>query len=269
MEDAPDLVSILDADILDSRRELVRRADCLRTCDLPTWRRPNANVPEVDHGGWFVYRSMIAWPLATRVRLPIRRLLEAFVWHTLRGDIPSVLEYPGKGRIPYFGTRWPGYGFDEWFLSVALYPRLAARGMLTDVSATSPGYAFPLDLEYAAWANPLSETASPVRMVEPAHSGSHSARRRMLQFGTSGNVLEGWENFDWPEVDITRPLPFPDACARFMFLEHVIEHVTAREAWDFFAECRRVLEPGGILRLAFPDMVQIIRSAAPCYHEFI
>ena len=264
MEDADHVVSFLDADNVDSRLDLVHRAELLKKSDLPTWRKPNANVAEVDAGGSFVYRPMIAWPLATTQRLPMRQLMEAFVWQSLRGGFPSVISYPGKGNLPYFGSTWPGYGFDEWFLSVAIYPRLATAGMITEVSTVQSGYSLALDVEYATWANSLHETYTPLKKVEVS-----AEKQRMLQFGTSGNVIKGWENFDYPEVDITVRLPFPDGCAKFIFLEHVIEHVTARDAWNFFEDCRRVLEPGGVLRLAFPDVVKIFQSAAPCYDEFI
>lgn len=174
MEDARQVVSFLDADNLDSRMDLLHRAEALKSSELPTWRKPNANVPEVDQAESFVYRSMIAWPLATRERLPVRLLMEAFVWHSLRGGIPSMIDYPGRGRLPYFGTRWPGYGFDEWFLSVAMYPRLALRGMMTETDVLCPGYAFALDIEYATWANPAHETLIPQLGMVPARAkGTH------------------------------------------------------------------------------------------------
>ncbi len=81
---------------------------------------------------------------------------------------------------------------------------------------------------------------------------------RRLQFGTGPNVLPApWENFD-QEIDIRRPLPFPDACAQVILAEHVIEHVEFRQGLFFLTECFRVLLPGGILRLAFPDITRDI-----------
>lgn len=79
---------------------------------------------------------------------------------------------------------------------------------------------------------------------------------RKLQFGSGGRNLEGWENYD-AEVDISKPLPFPDNCASRIFAEHVIEHVTHQEAWNFLEECKRVLAPGGVVRIAIPDVERI------------
>lgn len=87
---------------------------------------------------------------------------------------------------------------------------------------------------------------------------------RKLNFGCGGNRLEGWENFDL-DVPINKPLPFPDQCAQLILAEHVVEHVTHREAWDFFHECYRVLAPGGGVRIAVPDVERIWFNFNPEY----
>jgi predicted SAM-dependent methyltransferase len=275
LQDEPvDVVSILDADGVVGAGWILDRSARLKQGTVPTWRRPNAYADEVDTNGKLVYRPIIGWPFGTRVKLPIRQLMEAFIWHSLRGNLPLEIHYPGRGVVPIFGTEWPGYGFDEWFLMVAVYPRLAAEGMITDIESAKGGFLLGLDLEYATWANAAHETVTPLRMVPPLRIESEmtSALRagpRLLQFGTCNNSLVGWENYDFPEVDITKPLPFPDHCALAVLLEHVIEHVTPQQAWAFFRECRRVLAPGGILRLAFPDVVKIYRHAPQAYDEFV
>lgn len=78
-----------------------------------------------------------------------------------------------------------------------------------------------------------------------------------LHFGCSGFKLPGWINTDLPQVDIRKPLPWPDSSASHIYASHVIEHVSPQEAWNFLAECRRVLAPGGIVRLAFPDFSKL------------
>lgn len=79
----------------------------------------------------------------------------------------------------------------------------------------------------------------------------------LLQFGSGSNILPGWENRDI-ETDIRRPLPFPIASADFVLAGHVIEHVEFREGLYFLQECFRVLRPGGVLRLSFPDITREI-----------
>lgn len=51
-------------------------------------------------------------------------------------------------------------------------------------------------------------------------------------------------------MDLRQPLPVPNDSVRFLFAEHVIEHITPEEAWRFFHEARRILKPGGVFRIA-------------------
>lgn len=81
---------------------------------------------------------------------------------------------------------------------------------------------------------------------------------RRLHFGCDQNFLaKPWENYD-TDVDIRKPLPFPIGSARFILAEHVIEHVSFRDGVRFLGECLRILEPGGVLRLAFPDITRSV-----------
>jgi SAM-dependent methyltransferase len=54
--------------------------------------------------------------------------------------------------------------------------------------------------------------------------------------------------------DLRRPLPFGEATFSAIYASHVIEHLYRAEAEALLAECRRVLTPGGILRLVVPDL---------------
>jgi hypothetical protein len=89
--------------------------------------------------------------------------MRAMLWHTLRGTMPDecrIRKSNGKlGSLPIFGTDWPSYGFDEWFLIAALYPRLAPSGVLTffPINQKEANHWFSLDIEYVTWANPRSE----------------------------------------------------------------------------------------------------------------
>lgn len=87
---------------------------------------------------------------------------------------------------------------------------------------------------------------------------------RKFNFGCGGNHLEGWENYD-SEVDISKPLPFPDGCASHVFAEHVVEHISYQDAFGFFQECRRVLQSEGKIRIAIPDLVRIGNGLSGCF----
>jgi predicted SAM-dependent methyltransferase len=62
-------------------------------------------------------------------------------------------------------------------------------------------------------------------------------------------------------VDVTARLPFDSGCVDWVYAEHLIEHVKPAAAIGWLTEVRRVLSPGGLLRLTTPDL----RRYAECY----
>jgi predicted SAM-dependent methyltransferase len=61
--------------------------------------------------------------------------------------------------------------------------------------------------------------------------------------------------------DCRRDLPFADASATVIFTEHFFEHIDyCEEVLVFLSECWRVLEPGGVIRIAVPDAEKYIRA---------
>lgn len=80
-----------------------------------------------------------------------------------------------------------------------------------------------------------------------------------LHLGSGGNNLDGWVNLDLVGAeadvawDLRRPLPFAATSATAVFLEHVLEHLTVTDGLSVLRHCRRVLAPGGVLRVGVPD----------------
>lgn len=92
---------------------------------------------------------------------------------------------------------------------------------------------------------------------------------RQIHLGCGPHHLPApWENYD-REVDIERPLPFKTNGARFIHAEHLIEHVPFLAGWHFLHECYRVLDFGGTLRLAFPDVTRFAEFGNETYLEFL
>ena len=86
--------------------------------------------------------------------------------------------------------------------------------------------------------------------------------RLSVNFGSAGRGLADWINIDarsnhehlYIAYDIRRSLPFQDGQVRRIFAEHVIEHVDFRDDIPHvFREFRRILEPGGVVRIVVPD----------------
>ena len=62
-------------------------------------------------------------------------------------------------------------------------------------------------------------------------------------------------------VDAARRIPQGAGTVDAIYASHMLEHLDRAEARSFLAECRRVLKPCGVLRLAVPDL----RTAAYQY----
>lgn len=128
----------------------------------------------------------------------------------------------------------------------------------------------------------LKRTESPIardvllRARGAAHwaTSGHVVRRRAvarylaaepepkLQIGTGPLSLPGWLNSDLIAADVyldlTRRLPLPDSSFAYVFGEHLIEHLSERDVESLLAELRRIIRPGGVLRLTTPDLQKLI-----------
>jgi SAM-dependent methyltransferase len=75
----------------------------------------------------------------------------------------------------------------------------------------------------------------------------------------------------WVNLDVSPPdpavrrwdarigLPFSDGTVEACYASHVLEHLSKVEASRLLAECRRVLRPGGVIRIVVPDLEGIAR----------
>ena len=53
-------------------------------------------------------------------------------------------------------------------------------------------------------------------------------------------------------MDATHELPFNDNSFRYVFCEHMFEHLTVAEGLELLKEVHRILQPDGIFRIALP-----------------
>jgi len=95
-------------------------------------------------------------------------------------------------------------------------------------------------------------------------------RDLLVNLGCGTRALPGFVNIDAgpaPGVDCVwdcrASLPFADGSVRGIFSEHFFEHLRYEdEAPALLRECRRVLQPGGVLRLIVPDAGRYLHAYA-------
>src|ERR1035438_1257296 len=76
----------------------------------------------------------------------------------------------------------------------------------------------------------------------------------------------GWQSARFARVAHARNIQFANATARIpctsssvsaVYSSHMIEHLDRGEARAFLAEVRRILRPGGVVRVAAPDIARL------------
>ena len=61
-------------------------------------------------------------------------------------------------------------------------------------------------------------------------------------------------------ADATARIPCASSSVSAVYSSHMIEHLDRGEARAFLAEVRRILRPGGVVRVAVPDMARLVRD---------
>jgi SAM-dependent methyltransferase len=104
------------------------------------------------------------------------------------------------------------------------------------------------------------------RLTIPREESRTNSAPRLLNLGCGQRFHPAWTNLDLapahPSIrrfDVTQPLPFEDAAFDAVYHSHLLEHLPRAQALPFLRECRRVLKPGCVLRLAIPNLEAIAR----------
>ena len=87
-----------------------------------------------------------------------------------------------------------------------------------------------------------------------------------VNLGCGNRFHPQWENFDYApthrlvkKANLREGIPLPDNYASVVYHSHVLEHFPKSEAHSFLMQCYRILQPGGIIRIAVPDLETIAK----------
>jgi SAM-dependent methyltransferase len=88
----------------------------------------------------------------------------------------------------------------------------------------------------------------------------------MLNVGCGRRFHSDWVNVDLVPMsdsviayDVSKGLPFDDNQFDAVYHSHVLEHLDPDRGRELIVECRRVLRPGGTIRVVVPDLEQIAK----------
>lgn len=97
----------------------------------------------------------------------------------------------------------------------------------------------------------------------------HKHLRQMLEIvGIINSTNQGAKWKVNPLVhDLGRPLPFADEAFSAIYASHVLEHLYRSQAQALLSDCRRVLRPGGIVRVVVPDLHSMVEKYLQCSRE--
>ena len=108
--------------------------------------------------------------------------------------------------------------------------------------------------------------------LKQRNSIKHARRKSGLKVSLACGyyIHDGWigidssfqSKADW-YLDLRKKLPLADGSCSFLFCEHFLEHlVYPEETESFLAECYRILEAGGVLRIIVPDAGKFAKAYA-------
>lgn len=92
-----------------------------------------------------------------------------------------------------------------------------------------------------------------------------------VNLGCGNHFHPAWVNIDFVgqpgkviQHNLLKGIPLADESMEVVYHSHVLEHFPRERAEIFIRECWRVLKPGGILRVAIPDLERIARTYLEC-----
>ena len=95
----------------------------------------------------------------------------------------------------------------------------------------------------------------------------NDSQPKLLNLGCGNRYHDSWTNIDFISAnekilayDLKQGVPFNDYSFHAVYHSHLLEHFPKADAAKFMKECYRVLKPGGVIRIAVPNLEEIARQ---------
>lgn len=147
----------------------------------------------------------------------------------------------------------------------------ANPALLSQVLASTAELYLKLDREHLA---PLKSVSGFYTNTEHHQKNtqvlSQFARPYKLHLGCGKVKFNGWINIDIEDKldpvdlvwDLSDGLPFEDNSCQMVYHEHMLEHLPIDKGLFLLQECYRVLQAGGVLRVAMPSLDVLLEKAS-------
>lgn len=90
---------------------------------------------------------------------------------------------------------------------------------------------------------------APAPVLRRLHRSSNT-----VQWLPEGEYVRRLREYRYVHHELEKGLPFPDDSVDFVYSSHVVEHFFHEDAERLAGEIRRVLRPGGVVRICVPDL---------------
>ena len=122
--------------------------------------------------------------------------------------------------------------------------------------------------QLARFAHPTLDRATrPLhqRRFQQAFAAARDSGEIKINIGAGRKAIPGWVNTDvvWQGgnyLDATAIWPVPADSVHYIYADNVIEHVTLAQGRELFNHAFAALAPGGVFRLATPDVEAVARQ---------
>jgi predicted SAM-dependent methyltransferase len=163
--------------------------------------------------------------------------------------------------------------FRDWQVVELLQQSLSTEGnpaLLSQVLASTAELYLKLDREHLEALKYLPTYGSNAKYYQNVIRVLRQfVRPYKLHLGCGKVKFDGWINIDLNQKldtvdivwDVSDGLPFEDGSCKMIYHEHMLEHLSIEKGMFLLQECHRVLQVGGVLRVAMPSLDVLLEKA--------